>query len=82
MAEQHDHSDCYIEQFSHRLPHRDAASPRRCGHTACGPHTITYFGTGDDPEAEGDYCMVCYGTIFHIWPDKVLQGAVESSRGG
>jgi hypothetical protein len=26
--------------------------------------------------------MVCYGNTFHIWPDKVLQGAVESSRGG
>ncbi len=71
-----DHSDCYIESFAHSLPHRAVAAPRRCGHAACDPHTITYYGTGDDPEAEGDYCMVCYGQLFGLWPDKTLRAAV------
>lgn len=78
MSEPDAHADCYIAAFAHRLPHRDAAQPRRCGHAACDPHTITYYGTGDDLEAEGDYCMVCYGRQFGIWPDKTLQAAVEA----
>ena len=69
--------DCYIEQFPHHLPHRNPGQLRRCGHTACDPHTITYYGTGDDAAAEGDYCMVCYGQIFDIWPDKTMQAAMK-----
>lgn len=77
-----DHQDCYIDSYDHRLPHRDAAAARRCGHAACDPHTLTYYGTGDDPEAEGDYCMVCFGMIFGIWPDKVLQAGVSRLAAG
>ncbi len=74
-----EHDDCYIERFTHRLPHRDAAHPRRCGHAACDPHAIMYYGAGDDPDAEGEYCMVCYGRLFGIWPDKTLQAAVAAA---
>ncbi len=73
-----EHADCYIEQFHHRLPHRDAAEVRHCGHAACAPHTLTYYGTGDDPEAEGDYCMVCFGQLFGAWPDKTLRADVAA----
>jgi hypothetical protein len=69
--------DCYIDQFAHDLPHRGGAQVRKCGHQACDPHTITYYGTGDDPDAEGDYCMVCYGLALDIWPDKTLRAAVK-----
>jgi hypothetical protein len=74
--------DCYIDQFTHDLPHRGTAATRKCGHQACDPHTITYYGTGDDPEAEGDYCMVCYGRALGIWPDKTLQRAAEAADSG
>jgi len=71
--------DCYIDQFTHALPHRvGGVQPRKCGHAACDPHTITYYGSGDDPEAEGDYCMICFGRALDIWPDKTLQHAVTS----
>ena len=43
---------CYIEQFPHGLPHRDEAELRPCGHYACAPHTITYYGTGDDDDVK------------------------------
>lgn len=76
MSDDDNHLDCHIAAFPHRLPHRDAARLRHCGHAACDPHTITYYGTGDDPDAEGDYCMVCYGQVFDIWPDKTLWAAV------
>jgi hypothetical protein len=76
MDTNEDHSDCYIEQFAHRLPHRDAALLCKCNHSACAPHTLTYYGNGDDPELEGDYCMICFGNLFGTWPDKVLQSAV------
>ena len=36
--------DCYIDQFPHSLPHRDTPQPLPCGHSACAPHTITYYG--------------------------------------
>ena len=80
MSEQHNSHDCYIESFTHRLPHLNAAQMRNCGHAACDPHTITYYGSGDDPEAEGDYCLVCFGQTFHIWPDKVLQATFATPR--
>jgi hypothetical protein len=71
--------ECYIDHFNHALPHRVGVQTRKCGHQACDPHTITYFGTGDDAEAEGDYCMVCYGRALDIWPDKTLQRAVAAT---
>jgi hypothetical protein len=68
---------CYIEQFPHSLPHRDEASLQPCGHYACPPHTITYFGTGDDDELVGDYCMVCYTKTFpKNGPDRLLRQAL------
>jgi hypothetical protein len=74
MVEQH---ECYIEQFPHRLPHRDLAELRPCGHYACPSHTITYYGTGDDDELTGDYCMVCYARRFpQHCPDPLLRSAV------
>ncbi len=76
-----DHSDCYIEQFEHKLPHRGPAETRKCGHSACEPHTIKYYGTGDDPEAVGDYCMVCFGIYLEIWPDKTLKQSYEEKQG-
>ena len=76
----HQHlQECYIDQFAHDLPHRVGVQIRKCGHQACDPHTITYYGSGDDPEAEGDYCMVCYGRALNIWPDKTLQRAVADT---
>jgi hypothetical protein len=73
--------DCYIDHFAHKLPHRDAAMPRPCGHLACDPHTITYFGRGVEGDArEGDYCMVCYERAFPgLCPDPVLRQAVHES---
>ncbi len=68
---------CYIELFPHSLPHRDEAQLRPCGHYACDPHTITYYGTGDDEELEGDYCMVCYAKKFpQNCPDRLLRQAI------
>jgi hypothetical protein len=71
---------CYIEQFPHVLPHRDAVSMRPCGHLACAPHTITYYGTGEEDDArEGDYCMVCYERTFPgMCPDRVLREAIQA----
>ena len=79
-ADAHAQHTCYIEQFPHQLPHRDGSVARRpCGHDACDPHTITYYGTGEDGDArEGDYCMVCYERTFPgMCPDKVLRAAVQ-----
>jgi hypothetical protein len=72
--------ECYIDQFPHSLPHRNVAQVRPCGHAACDPHTITYYGTGAPNDArEGDYCMVCYARTFpgHC-PDRVLREAVTA----
>jgi hypothetical protein len=73
---------CYIEDFPHHLPHRDAPTLRPCGHLACDPHTITYYGTGvEGDEREGDYCMVCYERTFPgMCPDKVLREAVQAQQ--
>ena len=68
---------CYIEQFPHRLPHDREAVLLPCGHYACPPHTITYYGTGDDDELVGDYCLVCYARKFpQHCPDRLLLEAV------
>lgn len=68
---------CYIEQYPHRLPHAEVAELRPCGHYACPPHTITYYGTGDDDELVGDYCMVCYARKFpQHCPDRLILEAV------
>ena len=71
--------DCYIDGFAHALPHRAEAQPRPCGHRACDPHTITYYGTGEPGDArEGDYCMVCFERTFPgKCPDPVLRAAVR-----
>ena len=70
--------DCYIDHFPHSLPHRNVAQVRPCGHAACDPHTITYYGTGAANDArEGDYCMVCYARTFPgRCPDRVLREAL------
>jgi hypothetical protein len=70
---------CFIEKFPHSLPHRDHAELRPCGHYACPPHTITYYGTGDDDELVGDYCLVCYARKFpQHCPDRLLlQAALQ-----
>ena len=72
--------ECYIDLFPHALPHRDDAQLRPCGHWACDPHTITYYGTGEENDArEGDYCMVCYERQFpDRCPDKVLRAAIHA----
>jgi hypothetical protein len=68
---------CYIEQFPHSLPHRDAAELRPCGHYACAPHTISYYGTGDDDELVGDYCLICYARTFpHLCPDRLIRAII------
>lgn len=68
---------CYIEQFPHTLPHQEQPELRPCGHYACAPHTITYYGTGDDDELVGDYCMVCYTRQFPRYsPDRLLRQAL------
>lgn len=81
--EEHTHS-CYIGEFPHALPHRDAAQLRPCGHWACDPHTITYYGTGEEhDQREGDYCMVCYERTFPgMCPDRVLREAIRSGGAG
>ncbi len=72
--------DCYIDQFPHSLPHRAEALLRPCGHHACDPHTITYYGTGEENDVrEGDYCMVCYERTFPgKCPDRALRAALSS----
>lgn len=80
MSEEH---ECYIEQFPHRLPHQAQAILRPCGHYACNPHTITYYGTGDDEELVGDYCMVCYARQFpRLCPDLLIREAVLQQLSG
>jgi len=70
-------TECYIEQFPHALPHRDEAELRPCGHYACAPHTITYYGTGEDEELVGDYCLVCYARTFPQYcPDRLILQAI------
>ena len=73
---------CYIGQFPHRLPHREETTQfRPCGHWACDPHTITYYGSGAaDDIREGDYCMVCYERALPgMCPDVVLRAAVHGT---
>lgn len=74
--------DCYIDQFPHSLPHRNQAQMRPCGHSACDPHTITYYGTGASDDArEGAYCMICYARTFPgRCPDRVLREALATLR--
>jgi hypothetical protein len=76
--------DCYIDRFAHLLPHRDEARLRPCGHLACDPHTITYFGRGVEGDArEGDYCMVCYERAFPgLCPDPVLRRTIQERAAG
>ncbi len=72
---------CYIGQFPFRLPHRaETTQLRPCGHWACNPHTITYYGSGlPDDIREGDYCMICYELALPgMCPDTVLRAAVRS----
>ena len=80
QSEAHQAHTCYIEQFPHALPHRDEPAPRPCGHYACDPHTITYYGTGAaNDQREGEYCMVCYERAFPgMCPDKVLRAAIRA----
>ncbi|HEX5441129.1 MAG TPA: hypothetical protein VFW76_09600 [Ktedonobacterales bacterium] len=75
-----DEQPCYIEQFPHQLPHRDTAKFRPCGHWACDPHTITYYGTGEETDIRaGDYCMVCYERALPgMCPDRVLREALRA----
>ncbi len=72
---------CYLESFPHVLPHRDGAKLRPCGHWACDPHTITYYGTGEeDTGDEGDYCLACYARKFPaLCPDPLLRRALEQT---
>jgi hypothetical protein len=78
---------CYIEGFPHALPHRAEAKLRPCGHWACDPHTITYYGRFDDDEDGGapderigDYCMVWYERTFPgMCPDKALRAAIHGA---
>lgn len=76
--------ECYIDEFPHALPHRAEAQLRPCGHWACDPHTITYYGTGEENDArEGDYCMVCYERQFPgRCPDRVLREAIRAREQG
>lgn len=71
---------CYIDEFPHVLPHRGEPALRPCGHWACDPHTIAYYGTGQgDDTLEGDYCMVCYERTFPgRCPDRVLRAGIQS----
>jgi hypothetical protein len=71
-------AECYIDQYPHGLPHRATAQVRPCGHRACDPHTITYFGSGEANDArEGDYCLVCYERTFPgRCPDRMLRAAL------
>ena len=72
---------CYLEAFPHALPHRGEAKLRPCGHWACDPHTITYYGVDEEAQGdEGEYCMVCYGRKFpHLCPDPLLRRALGSA---
>lgn len=72
--------ECYIDQFPHSLPHRAAAQLLPCGHRACAPHTLTYYGTGGPNDArEGDYCMVCFERAFPgRCPDRTLRAALAA----
>ena len=71
---------CYLESFPHSLPHRDEAKLRPCGHWACDPHTITFYGVDEEDEDEGEYCMVCYSQKFpHLCPDPRLRSALASA---
>ncbi len=82
-AEAHGQQPCYIGQFPHSLPHRlETTALRPCGHWACDPHTITYYGTGEDnDQREGDYCMVCYERTFPgRCPDKVLRASIDAGQ--
>jgi hypothetical protein len=74
--------ECYIDQFPHSLPHRAAAQLRPCGHMACDPHTITYYGTGTANDARaGDYCLVCYERTFPgKCPDRDLRAALAAQE--
>lgn len=71
---------CYLESFPHVLPHRDEARMRPCGHWACDPHTITYYGVDEEQSGdEGEYCMVCYSQKFpHLCPDPLLRKALAA----
>jgi hypothetical protein len=71
---------CYIDQFPHALPHRGESQVRPCGHVACDPHTITYYGTGEaNDQREGDYCMVCFERMFPgKCPDRALRAALAA----
>jgi len=71
---------CYIEQFPHHLPHGEGTQTRPCGHVACNPQTITYYGSGEDEDIrEGDYCMVCYERALPgMCPDRVLREAIQA----
>ena len=74
---------CYIEQFPHSLPHRESAVLCPCGHYACASHTITYYGTGDDDELVGDYCLVCYARTFpQNCPDRLIRQAILQEEQG
>jgi hypothetical protein len=70
---------CYIDSFAHLSKHRGEAVLRPCGHWACEPHTITYYGTEEEPgDDEGEYCMVCYNKQFPgMCPDRVLREALK-----
>lgn len=74
--------DCYVDQFPHTLPHRNTPQMRPCGHYACDPHTITYYGTGAEEDARvGDYCMVCYERTFPgRGPDRALRAALAAAQ--
>jgi hypothetical protein len=75
---------CYIEQYPHQLPHGEGLQLRPCGHEACNPHMITYYGTGEDEDIrEGDYCMVCYERALPgMCPDRVLREAIRAQEPG
>ncbi|HEY7780097.1 MAG TPA: hypothetical protein VIC85_07795 [Ktedonobacterales bacterium] len=72
--------DCYIDRFPHSLPHRGTTIERPCGHQACDPHVITYYGSGDASDArEGDYCLVCFEHTFPgRCPDRSLRAALAT----
>jgi hypothetical protein len=74
MSDEH---PCILEGYPHSLPHRGTAQLRPCGHWACDPHTITFYGYDEETGEEGDYCMVCYARKFpHLCPDRLLRAAL------
>ena len=79
-AQDHAEPQCYIEQFPHHLPHGEGTQMRPCGHQACNPHTITYYGTGEEDDIrEGDYCMVCFERALPgMCPDRLLRAAIQA----